>query len=215
MRRDMIIFDLDGVIVDSEKLHYEAYCKAFEIFDFDLSLEMYKKYLWSRGRKAGLKAILETDEETREAIGNEKDQQYVKLIEEGKISVFDDAMILINELSRRKIRMAVATASKLGKAVIDKMNLSSYFEVIITSLDVKNNKPHPEIYLKAMDKLGVQAESCFVIEDSNAGAIAGLEAGAEVFFIKREGAPSLSNEIAENPSIRVIENLEEVIAVLP
>lgn len=211
MAREIVIFDLDGVIVDSERLHYEAYRQAFQIFHFDLSETMYKQHLWSRGRKAGLQAILNADEKLIEAIGKEKDSRYEMLIEDGKISIFDDAMRLIEDLKNRNKRMAVGTASKLGKSVIEKMGLSNYFEVIITSLDVKKNKPNPEIYLKAMEKLGARKEDCYVIEDSNSGTIAGLDAGAEVLFIRREGAPSLSVELENNHRVHVYNSLVELI----
>ena len=211
MTRKIVIFDLDGVIVDSERLHYEAYRQAFQIFHFDLSENMYKQHLWSRGRKAGLQSILNADDKLIDAIGKEKDSRYGKLIEDGKILIFDDAMRLIEDMKNRNIRMAIGTASKLGKMVIEKMGLSNYFEVIITFTDVKKNKTDPEIYLKTMEKLGVKKEDCYVIEDSNSGTIAGLDAGAEVLFIRREGAPSLSRELENNHRVHIYNSLEELI----
>lgn len=88
-----IIFDLDGVVVDSEKVHFEAYQKAFKSVGVHLTQEDYNQKVRAKGRKNGIKNILSTvDEEMNETMGCIKDKHFIHLLESGKIPIFEDAL---------------------------------------------------------------------------------------------------------------------------
>lgn len=210
-----IIFDLDGVIVNSEFLHYEAYRRAFEMYELVLTLDEYNAKLRSKGRREGLSALINRrNNELIKMISNAKDSIFDQILESDAIDVYEDAIQLIKTCKNKKIPIAIGTASKMGRKVLEKIKLKTYFDAIITSQDVVNNKPHPEIYIKCRQTLNASVNNTIVIEDSEPGIIAALEAQLQVVYIKRENALQLSNDLLNNENVFLCEDLETVSQLL-
>src|ERR1043166_9490897 len=102
-----------------------------------------------------------------------------------KIGLFPHVKEVLEELRDMKLRLAVATSSVSASArpFLDRHQLTSFFEVIITGDEIERGKPHPDIYLRAAEKLGVAPNECLVIEDSLSGVAAGKAAGMRVAAI--------------------------------
>jgi len=207
-----IIFDLDGVIINTEPLHYGAYKKAFETVGYVLTQDMYNLKLRSRGRSEGILSVVgEASEEIVRKICDEKDKYFTHSISTEPIELFDDAVRLMNYCKSHHILMGIGTASKYGKLIINKLGLENDFEVIITSQDVLSSKPDPEIYNLCREKLGVASDEVLVVEDSESGVIASLRADLKVVYIKRQDAPMLAKEYIEDPRVCYCEDLNDVI----
>jgi len=171
------IFDLDGVIVDTAKFHYLAWRKVAERFDYKLTENQNEK-LKGISRTDSLILILKW---ARNNVSNDefnkllvvKNNFYLDLIKNLKP---DDSLPGVNEtfkyLKNNGIKIALGSASKNSKIVLTKLSLTNYFDTIIDGNDLIQSKPHPEVFIKGAEALGVSCSNCIVFEDS----IAGVEA---------------------------------------
>ncbi|MBN2795529.1 MAG: HAD family phosphatase [Clostridia bacterium] len=215
MKYKGIIFDMDGVLIETEHLHYKAYQKALKNYGFDLTQSLYNEKIRSRGRSIGLRDLIsEIPDEAIKSIGKEKDTFFSQLVDEGTDLLYEDAQVLIRYLKEAHFKLGLATASHNGTTMLKKYNLFELFDVVVTAKDVKNNKPNPEIYNLCKSHLGLEDHELLVIEDSNAGIQAALDAQLKVIYIKREDAPPLHSQFSKHPKVLTYVNLEKVISDL-
>ena len=199
--RKVILFDMDGVITDTEKLHYNAYRSAFRDVGYEVSYDRYVLYLQARSRDIGIRNIIvDANANIVNKVSKLKDFYYIQELDKG-LSIYGDTLSLINT---KNIRMAVVSASKYASSQVEKLNLEKYFDLVVSGVDTLNirNKPYPDIYLYAMKTLGVKAENAIIIEDSNNGVTAALDSGAKVIGVNR-GYLSIKDE----PNLSVVESL--------
>ncbi|HDR06238.1 MAG TPA: HAD family phosphatase [Candidatus Coatesbacteria bacterium] len=182
---EAVIFDLDGVLVDSEPLQFEAYATVLAGYGHALSREDFIENWLGQGRLAEHLKRYEIEvpvEEVRRA----KNDIYARLIRE-RMKLRPGVEGLVRRLHRE---MPVALASSAHpdsvNAVLDRFELRPYFTVVLTSADVKRNKPDPEIYLAASERLGVPPKSCLVFEDSRPGVLAAKAAGMMVIALPHD-----------------------------
>lgn len=182
---EAVIFDLDGVLVDSEPLQFAAYSTVLAEYGKTLTREDFIEHWIGRGRLGEHLERYEIEapvEEVRRA----KNEIYQRLIRE-KMKLRPGIEGLVRRLSRE---MPVALASSAHpvsvNTVLDRFELRSYFSVILTSSDVTNNKPDPEIYLLTAERLGVSPERCLVFEDSQAGVLSAKRAGMRVIALPHD-----------------------------
>lgn len=187
MKTKAVIFDMDGVITNTEKIHYLAWKKAFEEIGEDLTLELYCKNLQSRDRRVGIVNILgQVSEKNILSLSDRKGDIYEQMIYSSKPEAYRDALELIQFLYEKGIKMAVASASSFSNKMIKLIGLEDKFEFILNGGQVKRNKPNPDIYIEAVKKLGLHSSECIVIEDSLSGIEAGINAHISVIGIDRE-----------------------------
>ncbi len=177
-----IIFDLDGVIVKTDELHYQAWkrlANAEGIF-FDREIN---NHLRGVSRMASLEIILERSPRTYSAeeknrLASIKNQYYVELL---KTLTPDDIMPgvtkTLEELKRRKILTAIGSSSKNARAILEQIKLANVFDAVADGNDIINSKPAPDVFLKAADMLGLRPAECAVVEDAEAGIAAAKSAG--------------------------------------
>ena len=101
------------------------------------------------------------------------------------VGLFPSTRAVLEELRQMNLRLAIATSSVGASArpFLDRHRLTAFFEVIVTGEEIERGKPHPDIYLRAAEKLGVTADACLVIEDALSGIAAGKAAGMRVAAI--------------------------------
>jgi beta-phosphoglucomutase len=174
MKRKGFIFDLDGVIVDTAKYHYLAWKKLAKKLGFEFTHEQNELFK-GVSRKRCLEILLEIGaiKATQEQFNRwmiEKNQDYLVYIEEMDASeILPDVPKVLNYLKDKNISIALGSASKNAKPILEKVNLLSYFDVIVDGNNVTKAKPDPEVFLMAAQQLGVPAENCIVFEDAVAG----------------------------------------------
>lgn len=171
------IFDLDGVIVDTAKYHYLAWKKLANDLGFEFTKEQNELFK-GVSRKRCLEILLEIGnrEATQEEFDTwmvEKNIDYLKYIEHMDASeILPDVPKVLHYLKENNIPIALGSASKNARPILEKVGLLSYFNVIVDGNNVTKAKPDPEVFLLAAKQLGVFAENCVVFED----AVAGIEA---------------------------------------
>lgn len=177
-----IIFDLDGVICFTDKYHYQAWKEIAdqqEIY-FD---ETINHRLRGVSRMDSLNIILENakrkySEEEKERLANQKNEQYKKLL--CRITpdeLPDEVENTLAELREKGILLAIGSSSKNAKLILKQLGLEGYFDAVSDGENITHSKPHPEVFLKAAEFLGLRPEECLVVEDAAAG-IAAASAGS-------------------------------------
>src|SRR5438552_14267822 len=180
-----IIFDLDGVLADSEPWWNEIDAKMLAEHgvtykgeyhrdvlgvSYRIAIEFYKK-------KFGITAPTEELMRRRGEIATE--------FFANRVGLFPSTKDVLNELREMKLRLAVATSSISASArpFLDRHELTPFFDVIVTGDEIERGKPDPDIYLRTAKKLGIGADACLVIEDALSGIAAGKAAGMRVAAI--------------------------------
>lgn len=181
-----VIFDMDGLLLDSEKLALDAFqttCLSFELGDLT---ELFKRCIGTnseRGQsilKDGLKGI--ADYEKFSLVWNTK---YKRITDESPIPLKSGVKQLLDYIESIGIPIAVATSTKTdsAKSKLKSSGIIEYFDVIIGGDQVAQSKPEPEIYLKAASTLAKDPSNCLAVEDSANGVKSALEAGMTVVQI--------------------------------
>jgi beta-phosphoglucomutase len=167
------IFDLDGVIVNTVGLHFKAWRKMFSEYGKKFTFEDYKEKVDGIPRSDGARAILTglSDEELEEASAR-KQKYFLELLKKEGVKTYPGTIELIKELREKKIKVAVISASKNCLTILKKAQLDSFFEAVISGLDITRGKPDPQVFLMAKDRLGLKEDECLVFED----AVLGVEA---------------------------------------
>jgi beta-phosphoglucomutase len=172
------IFDLDGVIVDTAKYHYLAWKRlAKEQFNKDFSLSD-NEQLKGVSRIESLNILLricgeDLPENIKQILADLKNKWYVEYIK--KITpdeILPGVLKFLHEVKNNKIYMALASASKNARLLLERIELTDMFNCIVDGTVVSRAKPNPEVFLKCAEELDVDPQSCVVFED----AIAGIEA---------------------------------------
>lgn len=179
-----VIFDMDGVIIDSEPLWEKSESIMLKQKGFGSNenyRKEYRKKIMGLNQKDSVKLLKETFglDESPEEILRTRLKILLELYEK-ELSLADGVPELLETLSREKhIKMALASGSpmKVIEFVLEKFSLSGTFKVKVSGECVENGKPHPDIYLETARRLEVSPEECVAIEDSINGIVSAKEAG--------------------------------------
>ena len=174
-----VIFDLDGVLVFTDKYHYKAWKKIAdqENIYFD---EIINNRLRGVSRMESLEIILERanksySEEEKIELATAKNEIYKESLNELTCNdATDDVVFTLNRLKENNIKLAIGSSSKNTRLILEKIGLLNYFDVIVDGNCISNSKPHPEVFLKAAQNLGLNTEDCLVIEDAFSGVDAAI-----------------------------------------
>lgn len=182
MKQTGFIFDLDGVIVDTAGYHYLAWKKLADQLGIPFDEEQNEKFK-GVSRKRCLQILLDmgkmqVSEEQFDKWLHEKNEDYLSYIDKmDESEILPDVLKVLDFLKSRNLPMALGSASKNARPILEKVGLLSYFDSIIDGNRVKKAKPDPEVFLLAAAELGVSATDCVVFEDAVAGIEAANRAG--------------------------------------
>ena len=203
------IFDLDGVIVDTAKYHYAAWKRMANEMGYDFSLAQ-NEQLKGVSRMESLDIILEIGamQKTKEeklALAAQKNEWYLEFIlKMGSEEIMPGVLDFLDFLKKAGIRIALGSASKNAKLILEKLQLQNYFEVVIDGTNTSKAKPNPEVFLKAAAALNVPPANCIVFEDAPKGVLAAL--AAKMYCI---GVGELKDLAAAHQVIAGFEGLKE------
>ncbi len=183
---DAVIFDMDGVLVDGEPLHFETVNELLGREGKSITLEQYKPYM---GTKTGWADMISDFGLSRPR------EHYSPIYRELVLNRYRDrsealpgALSVVTALRMSGQRLAVASSSirPWVEACLAKIGLGNAFEILVTGSEVENGKPDPEIYLLAAEKLGVDPKRCLAFEDAPAGIESAKRAGMTVWAVRTE-----------------------------
>ncbi|MCD4819866.1 MAG: HAD family phosphatase [Candidatus Cloacimonetes bacterium] len=196
-----VIFDMDGVLLDSEPIYFDVEKKLFEKLNIDISKAKHFTFVGMSMRKIWLiiKNEFKLTQNIEELITIHNDIIYKGILNKNDISPSLGVKNTLINLKNRNIKLAVATSTerKLAELILNKIRLFNLFDFIICGDEVKNGKPAPDIFLKAAEGIGILPENCLVIEDSENGVKAAFEAGIKVIGYQNPNSGNQNLNLAD------------------
>ena len=175
-----VLFDMDGVIFDTEKVYLDAWTRVCRKYGYDLKSETYISVMGT-GKENTIVTFKKAlgDDIPIESMYKDKDIIIKEAVESGSVPLKPGALEILEYLREHNIKTALATSAKRWRAdsQLENAGIKKFFDVVICGDEITNLKPDPEIFLKAGRKLGLKPEECIVIEDSQAGIKAAYSAG--------------------------------------
>lgn len=201
---EAVLFDLDGVLVTTDELHFAAWQRLAQ----EQGIQGFTRQdnLRQRGvsRMESLEVVLEKSDQShtraeKQALAEKKNGYYVALLQAlGPKDVLPGARQAVEHLKARGLRVAVGSASKNTPLILEKTGLAPLFDAVADGHDTTRSKPDPQVFLVAAQKLGVQPQNCLVVEDADAGIQAGMAAGMKTLGVGPAAHNSMATCHAEN-----------------
>ncbi len=180
-----LIFDMDGVIVDTINFHYLGWKNYLKKWNIDLQMEQFKNEMFGTPGHEAIRKLIggdlsservrahceNVDAEFRRAFDEDREIEPVAGVREFLKSAKEGGWI---------IGLGTSAPLENVNSVFRKFGIGGYFDAVVTSDDFTHGKPDPEVYLKSLERLGVEASDAVVFEDSLAGVAAGVAAGIKV-----------------------------------
>ncbi len=173
-----LIFDLDGVLVDTVPTHFEAWSQMFHEYGYDFDQRIYRDHVDGKLRQDGARAVMvnHSEAEIVEA-SDRKNEYYLERIRAGQFVVFDAAAKYVRQCKQAGHKIAAASSSANVQYILEQAGIIDEFDVILGGHQVTKGKPNPEIFLSAAHQLGMPVEDCIVFEDSESGVRAAHDGG--------------------------------------
>ena len=187
------IFDWDGVVVDSSKQHEESWGQLASAENLELP-EGYFHEGFGKRNEMMISRILEwTDDPVEiQRLGDEKERIYRQILGETGLQPLPAVREFVRDLVSRNLPFAVGSSTPREniEAVMEVIDMVGVFDKIVAAGDVSRGKPHPEVFFKAADLIGVSPDRCVVFEDSFSGIEAGIAGGMKVVALTTTNARS-------------------------
>ena len=217
---DAVIFDMDGVLTDTARVHASAWKQMFDEYlrrasgddfePFDIETD-YKRHVDGKPRYEGVRSFLASrglelpegepqdppDRETVCGLGNRKNELFLERLRQQGAERFEDAADLVRRLCRAGVRVAVFSASRNAPLVLEQAGIRDLFQVrvdgVVAAEAGLQGKPAPDVLLEAARRLGVDPRRCAIVEDARAGVEAGRKGGfGRVIGVARKDGGSSS-----------------------
>ena len=210
----LCIFDMDGLLLDTERYMWsKSLVQAAQEQGFVMTQELHLEFM-GMGREGAGRYIKE-----RFGDGFDPKKFFDRVFEINKgisangIPLMKGAQELLDYLKKEHIHICLGTSSERQEALelLDKINVTHYFEEGVFGDEVENGKPSPEIYLKCLGKFDVDKSEAIVLEDGNAGAMAAITAGIPVIAVP--DIAIISDEVKQK-AFRIVEDLSKVIDII-
>ena len=205
-----IIFDMDGLMIDSERVTFDGYVIECQKLGYTMTKEFYKTLLGKpiKGIYELFQKEFGNDFPIEEVI--QKVHQYMAdLFETQGVPVKDGLISLLQYLKANNYKTIVATSSNRNRVdtILSLANIAQYFDDSICGDEVTKGKPNPEVFIKSCQKLGVTTEEAIVLEDSEAGIQAASSAGIKVICIPDMKYPEKE---FEQKTFKIFNSLKDV-----
>ncbi|CNH69933.1 2-deoxyglucose-6-phosphatase [Yersinia frederiksenii] len=182
-----VIFDMDGVLIEAKEWHYEALNQSLNLFGFNIErYDHLTKFdgLPTKDKLNILSAEYSLPVQLHSFI-NEMKQQYTMEIVHTKCKPLFIHEYALSKLKQEGYKLGVASNSVRNSVttMMEKASLTGYLDILLSNQDVRCGKPNPEIYNKAIDKLGFKPDECIIVEDNENGIKAAKASGAHVLVV--------------------------------
>ncbi|MEK9196285.1 MAG: HAD family phosphatase [Patescibacteria group bacterium] len=204
---EAVLYDMDGVIADTEPFHVEAEILTCVERGFNIDPNDWGGF---KGRTANyifghlIENFGDPEVHTVDELIDRKTEIFLK-ITRGKLNPIEGVLDFMNwtQSISKKNGLVTSSNSRVQKHIVDSFNIGDSFDCIITGDDITRGKPHPEPYLRAIKNLSVKPEDTLVVEDSNSGIESGLAAGCMVLGIATSHTPEELKEA--NPTLIAVD----------
>lgn len=199
-----VLWDLDGTLVDSEELHWQAWRETMAAEGVPITWEQFKATFGQRNDSFVPLWLGEGATPERVArIGDAKEACYRRLVRERGLAPAPGAREWVERLRKEGWRQAIASSAPRENVLVmlEALGLAGAFQAIVAAEDVTAGKPDPQVFLLAAERLGVPPSRCIVVEDAPAGIEAARRAGMRSIFVRGGDTPAdlVVNTLAELP----------------
>jgi HAD superfamily hydrolase (TIGR01509 family) len=187
-----VIFDMDGVLIDSNPYHKTAIEVFLEKHHFKFTEDELKQKVWGRMNREWLRAVFGEEMSVTEINQHGEDKEFIyRQLFAKDIKEVKGLTSFLKILKANQVPCAVGTSAPRSNVdfTFEHLQIADFFEIVLDESHVNLGKPNPEIYLKVADYLGFPPQRCIVIEDSLAGTTAGKAAGAKVIGVTTTHSP--------------------------
>jgi len=210
MKAIAVIFDMDGVILDSEQVYQEIEQEMYRELGISVTQEEHRQFMGTTENVMWehMKSRYGFGEDPMDLARREREQLLSRLRSPEGIPPIEGIEDLLQKLHEKGIPMLLASSSvrEIIQAVLQKLNIGKYFSGIVSGEEVEQSKPAPDIFLKACRMAGLLPSECVVFEDSENGIRAARSAGMKVIGLMNPGSEDLDLSGAD----RIIHNLREI-----
>lgn len=204
-----IIFDMDGVIIDSEPIHYDSNKRIFEELGIPVNKNIYSNYIGVSNQEMwqDLKNEFNLSQSVEELV-EKQSQENLEYIKKYAKEPIEGVVELLQKLKESNFKIALASSSplRLIKEIVCKFDIEKYFEVVTSSEFVSRGKPKPDLFVYTAGLLKAQPKECLVIEDSKNGVKAAKAAGMKCIGFKNPN--SLGQDLSKADV--VVEKMSEI-----
>lgn len=217
MKIEAVLFDMDGLVLDTEKLYTRFWMEAANALGYSMTFEqgLGMRSLNRNAGEAKLKSYFGEDV-SYEQVRNKRIELMDAFVEKEGVYLKPGIHELLDYLQEKGIKTAIATSSPIERTVkyLSSVNIEKRFDELVSGYMVEKGKPEPDIYLYAAGKLGVKPENCMVLEDSPAGILAAFRAGCIPVMVPDQDEPDAETmkmlyKKADN-LVAVIETIENI-----
>ncbi|MFC0604370.1 HAD family hydrolase [Winogradskyella pulchriflava] len=205
-----VLFDMDGVIVDTEPLHRKAYFNMFNDVNIKVNEELYASFTGQSTINICKRLVDHFKlEDSPEYLVSLKRKHYKFLFEnDDELALIDGVLERIKDYHANNVTLVVASSASMNgiNQIFERFNLNQYFSAKFSGADLKKSKPHPEIFIKAAESTGFDKSECMVIEDSTNGIKAASAAGIYCVGFKSEHSTGQDYSLANT----IVSSFEEV-----
>lgn len=208
-----VLFDMDGLMIDSEPLHLMAFNRILDKYGKNLTEEENtKRYIGVSDIDAAKDMVVRFDLPiSAKRLTKDKQEEYRKLFRTQLVAQ-PSLIELLNDLKKNSYKTAIASSSTLEeiRMVVEGLKMSSLIDMICSAEEVENGKPAPDVYLLAAKRLNVDSSECLVLEDTPKGVQAGKAAGMNIFAVPSQYTKGQDFRLAD----KVLNNLSEVFSLI-
>lgn len=206
-----VIFDMDGLLINSEPFWQESETKVFTSLGFDVNNKLFEQFMGKRIDEVVeiMYKIKPWKDVSKEKAVEAIVENVIRLVVE-KGTCLEGVIKTLKNLKKTSLKIGLASSSKMKiiNAVLDKLELHEYFEVIHSAEFEQYGKPHPQVFITTANQLGIHPSECVVFEDSLNGVISALSAGMKCIAIPERNAYNLNKFVIANKILDSLNDFE-------
>lgn len=213
MKKKCIIFDMDGLLVDSESAYIRAWKEAFDQKKIPIDIE--EIYTWAGKGFKYINEVVENYTGSHEKMLEIRELREVKFweaLENGNVKIMKGVPQILEFGKNAGLKMGVATStvSEKGERILEYFKIKKYFDFLVFGDMVENHKPHPDLYLRGIELSGFSKDECIAFEDSVSGVKSTIATGVDVCYV-----PDVGDRIsADTKVLKQLASIDEGIEVL-
>jgi len=205
-----VLFDMDGVIVDTEPLHRKAYHQMFDDVNIKVDTTLYESFTGQSTINICKRLVdhFKLNDSPEYLMGLKRKHYKYLFINDAELALIDGVLKRIKDYHSNGITLVVASSASMNgiNEIFERFKLNQYFSAKFSGADLKKSKPHPEIFIKAAKSTGFSKSECMVIEDSTNGIKAAHAAGIFCTAFKSKHSSGQDYSLAD----KVISNFAEI-----
>ena len=205
-----VLFDMDGVLIDTEPLHRKAYYKMFSDVGINVNDNLYASFTGQSTINICRRLVdhFRLKQSPNELVRMKRENYKYHFYSDSGLALINGVLDLIQDYTANGLKLVVASSASMDgiNQIFERFDLNTYFSAKFSGADLKQSKPHPEIFLKAADSTGFSKDHCMVIEDSTNGIKAANAAGIFCVGYRSKHSTGQDYTLAN----KVVNNFEDI-----